>query len=50
LSAVGIVICNLENLSDSQHANYLHHWCLYDIDVVVYLTLTTVSMTPVLVH
>ena len=38
--------CNLENLSNSQHTNYMCHWCLYDIDVVqsvAYLILTAVD-------
>lgn len=25
---------NLENLNNHHHANYLHYWGLYDIDVV----------------
>ena len=33
---------NLESLNDSQHANYLRYWCLYDIDVVSsFITLST---------
>jgi len=42
-----------KNLNDSQHANYLRHWWLYDIDVVrrvVYLILTAASITSVSVR
>ena len=39
--------CNLENLNEGQHANYLHYFWLYDIDVVwaVYLISVAASTT-----
>jgi len=40
--------CNIQNLNDSQQANYLRHYCLCNINVVRrmgYLILTAASMT-----
>jgi len=44
---------NLQNSNDSQHANYLRHWSLYNIEVVrgiVYLNLTAAWMMWVVVR
>jgi len=35
---------NLESFNDGQHANYLHYWCMYDIDVLSHLVHLAVTV------